>query len=783
MKFEKLFSWNRYLWRIILWISLAVVLVTLILSTAVYYNSQKVLLQKEYDSNVKLFDQMKINIEMMDTMASNLCKSLYMNDDIRVIMYAKKEDVVNESTRINRIISSSISANPYVHSVTIYNSSLNRFYNAGEALFFDDKQLLEIIDGKQVSKLRPVSRNIDKLVNEKAVPENVFSYFMYDSSENQKGVEGAITLNIRTDWFMENLRHINMVEKERGEYVFALNGKNEFIEVNQANNQLKDWLKNEYEQVRGKVSEYEDIGFFQGRYQGVNYFMTYSYISRMDTTIIKVQRLSDVYSSIKNLRTSVVAVTIILLGVFLLISTGISRRIYKPVGKLVQMISSDKNKIAGNSNVKDEISYLSDFYRNSVEKLELYLEEKYQSKDIMKNYWLTRLLTDSYTIDAHKAWEIIGSTENNTASEEDYIVCILFIDNYKKFLQDQSSKDRDLQRFAVINIAAEVIAGMYKNEGIDMKEDHIALIIKIPKTDESCYENLSELVKEAQNYILEYFRLSVSASISIKTADICEITTAYNKAMDNTTYRLKLGHSCIIKPDDIKESQAENKKSEIAELEASLTEKIKSGSREELEEILEQIFKMISALDYDHILISLINMASIINNAIDSSAVHSRRHIHFDFKTVCQSIMEKETLKEIHNIVIENLGQMLDKESTGADQSKNSYIVDAVKDFILKNYQDSSLSLTKISTIMNISTRRLSKIFKDEDQVSVSDYINDVRLDKAAQLLSTTSLNVSEVVARLGIDNETYFYGMFKKKYGVTPKEYAFRRIVKMIDE
>lgn len=782
MKPGRFFIWNRYLWRIILWTSAAVLLVTLVISTAVYYNSQKVLLKKEYDSNIKLFDQMKINIEMMDTMASNLCKSLYMNDDVLAVMYAKKEDAVNEAARINRIIRSAISANPYIYSVTIYNSTLNQFYNAGEAMFFDDRQLIEIINGKQISKLRPVSRNVEKLVNGKTVPVNVFSYFMYDSASNQNGIEGAIAVNVRTDWFMENLRHINMAEKDSEEYVIALNGKNEFIEADQTNNQMNGWLKSEFEKVKGKSLEFDDIGFFQGKCDDVPYFMTYSYISSMDTTIIKAQRVSDVYRSIRNLRTSVVLITLILLGVFLLISAGISKKIYKPVGNLVKMISSDKNKIAGDTNPKDEISYLSDFYKSTVEKLELYLEEKYQSKDIMKSYWLTRLLTDSYTISEEKAHEIINGTEI-AQNPLDYLVCVLFIDNYKQFLQDNNAKDRDLHRFAMINIASEVIAGKYKNEGIDMKEDHIALIVKVPGNDENTQQVLVELIKETQSYIQEYFGISVSASISLRTSEITEITSEYNKAINNTAYRLTFGHSCIIKPEDVRVNPLDSRKSEISGLEMVLAEKLKTGQPEEIENTIKEIFAVVAGLDYDHILTSLITMASIINNTVDSALIAAGRRIHYDFKNVCQDIMEKETLSEIYEIVIESLGDVLGRESISADQSKNRYIVDAVKDFILKNYQDNSLSLTKISTIMNISSRRLSKIFKGEVEVSVSDYINDVRLERAAQLLSSTSLNVNEVVARLGIDNETYFYGLFKKKYGVTPKEYAFKRIVNMIED
>lgn len=237
---------KRYYRRIIQLTSAAVLFVIIILSFSVYLNAQRILLLREYESNRKVFDQVRININMMDTMASNLCKSLYMNSDVKAILYAKSDDPVETTLRINRFVRTSIAANPYIHSVTMYNSYLNQFYNAGSPIFSDDEQLIEVVNGQSnIPMLKPVSRNISKLVNGQTIDENVFSYFMYDISEKDGELSGAVVVNVQTDWFLENIRQINMIEKGRGEDVFVLDENGGFIEVSHNDTNMKEWLKNE----------------------------------------------------------------------------------------------------------------------------------------------------------------------------------------------------------------------------------------------------------------------------------------------------------------------------------------------------------------------------------------------------------------------------------------------------------------------------------------------------------------------------------------------------------
>lgn len=88
------------------------------------------------------------------------------------------------------------------------------------------------------------------------------------------------------------------------------------------------------------------------------------------------------------------------------------------------------------------------------------------------------------------------------------------------------------------------------------------------------------------------------------------------------------------------------------------------------------------------------------------------------------------------------------------------------------------LSLKVISEQINISPNYLSAQFKKETGKTLTDYMNEKRIQTSLILLVTTDLPVQEVAARVGIYDENYYARLFKKYQGQTAKQY--RNMMKM---
>ncbi len=82
------------------------------------------------------------------------------------------------------------------------------------------------------------------------------------------------------------------------------------------------------------------------------------------------------------------------------------------------------------------------------------------------------------------------------------------------------------------------------------------------------------------------------------------------------------------------------------------------------------------------------------------------------------------------------------------------------------------LSLEILANRFSVNKNYLSSRFHREKGMTVTDYINQIRVNRAAGMLRHTSLSVLEVAEQCGFSDGNYFARIFKKLHGVTPNEY-----------
>jgi two-component system response regulator YesN len=110
-------------------------------------------------------------------------------------------------------------------------------------------------------------------------------------------------------------------------------------------------------------------------------------------------------------------------------------------------------------------------------------------------------------------------------------------------------------------------------------------------------------------------------------------------------------------------------------------------------------------------------------------------------------------------------------------QTGNQYIVmlDQAKDYIDNNYANPDLSLNEVSACVNLSPSHFSTIFSRETGETFKEYLTGVRIDKAKELLRTTSLKSFEITYKIGYSDPHYFSVVFKKHTGLSPKQFRWR--------
>ncbi len=92
--------------------------------------------------------------------------------------------------------------------------------------------------------------------------------------------------------------------------------------------------------------------------------------------------------------------------------------------------------------------------------------------------------------------------------------------------------------------------------------------------------------------------------------------------------------------------------------------------------------------------------------------------------------------------------------------------------YIDANYNDCNLSLTKLSMLFDMNESYLSQYFKQHTSQNFSQYLEQCRMKHAVELLENTSLNINQVLEKVGYTNRNTFYKAFIRVHGVSPKIY-----------
>ncbi|MFC5683856.1 substrate-binding domain-containing protein [Flavobacterium sp. MAHUQ-51] len=95
-----------------------------------------------------------------------------------------------------------------------------------------------------------------------------------------------------------------------------------------------------------------------------------------------------------------------------------------------------------------------------------------------------------------------------------------------------------------------------------------------------------------------------------------------------------------------------------------------------------------------------------------------------------------------------------------------------MNEIITSNVENPKFSVEDLADKMNVSRVQLYRKVKAIIGINISDHINNIKLEKAAELLKSNEMNISEIAYSLGFSSPNYFSTAFKNKFGISPKEY-----------
>ncbi len=123
------------------------------------------------------------------------------------------------------------------------------------------------------------------------------------------------------------------------------------------------------------------------------------------------------------------------------------------------------------------------------------------------------------------------------------------------------------------------------------------------------------------------------------------------------------------------------------------------------------------------------------------------------------------------DLIFTALNEYIDASFEEYENHNSSQLVQKIVKYLEENYAQ-NITLSSLGEKFYSNSSYISRVFKQKTGKNYSDYLLDIRIDRAKQLLVSTGFSVGRISDMVGFDNTKYFSRIFKEKTGVQPIAY-----------
>ena len=345
-----------------------------------------------------------------------------------------------------------------------------------------------------------------------------------------------------------------------------------------------------------------------------------------------------------------------------------------------------------------------------------------------------------------------------------YILSLIEIENVSEAIQ-QLNVSTELLQYMITNIVTELAGEGFGLFAFSLADGKTAILGSGDDESAVC-RKLRDLCENTHVTILQTLKLSVTIGIGIMVSSLSLLKDSYNEALKCLNYKFLMPVDYIIAPEDIK----------------------KQIRPFDFDKFKEEIFLQIRLQDEEKI-------NALIDTMIQTLQLSSmsKKDIQYEYSSIINRLFS--------GIRSENATVTIDIDTTFPDENGADYLP-RMKDWLLnfchecvellrterhggvrrlsvmameyikENFAESGLSLMTVCNHLSVSMSYFGIFFKENTGKTFVEYLTEVRMDKAKELLANTDLMLYSIAEKVGYENPAYFTVAFKKNNGMNPKEY-----------
>ncbi|MCR8629993.1 helix-turn-helix domain-containing protein [Paenibacillus radicis (ex Xue et al. 2023)] len=456
----------------------------------------------------------------------------------------------------------------------------------------------------------------------------------------------------------------------------------------------------------------------------------------------------------------------------------VTRRNYRPIESImsrVQVYSNQKQNNGGTVQKKanDEFKMIESAMDQMIEQFNEYTLQQEKYLTVKRQEDFRYLLEQSQAseaedgrfalaIEPYRAWRGAAAV-------------IIEMDKEFSFNQAYSTQDKSLLKFSLLKATKEIAEDRSWTLWAEwLSESRLGCIYFSNEEAHECLDQCEQLQEILRCWVSENLSFTVTIAIGPYAANLSNIQGSYAAAREALSYKATLGSNRLIRQNEINEGE---------------------GHQEEVYDHLQMIRSIVQLFqvgeEWTERFLALFNKlraGMFSNDEFRSLADYVHYHLHKEmlklpdeFRAAWESIhlpelkdlLERcETFDELQTELYRFLQQVQTELNSFRESGSKYALIPKIRAYIDEHYDDPNLSLEQLGGTFGVTAKYISQIFKEGYGQKFVDYLANVRIEKAKQLLEQTDKTLQEIGIEVSYIHLYSFTRVFKKVVGMTPGEY-----------
>ncbi|ACL76330.1 response regulator [Ruminiclostridium cellulolyticum] len=408
--------------------------------------------------------------------------------------------------------------------------------------------------------------------------------------------------------------------------------------------------------------------------------------------------------------------------------------------------------------------------RVEVENLRRQLRE---NKKALREKLLNDLLSNSYIGDVDDDLNYLELLE---LKNREYFIAVININNFMELIKEEDEEQKYIVNLSFYNLVTKFLSSLATDSSntLDTKLVYSVINYKIDQIVIAVYNDIDKFIPAFEDLIKAGRRelgFCMTTGIGNKYKNLTDMHISYKEACSAALLDRVYGRGNVYIFNDLNFGNKVYSKQLHILGDTKLYDDLKIGAFPEIKKDIENVITQIksSKLELDAINTIIYNIILLSCKTINElgydvfEIMGEDFNLHFDVKEINNLVQLEEWLLSFFYKVNEYINR---KRS-----NRNEKLLSKVKDYVDRNYSE-NITLTSISKDFGISSGYLSVLFNDYIGQNFIDYLTNLRIQNAKNLLKSTDLKIYEIADRVGYRDAYYFSTAFKKSVGINPTDY-----------